>query len=331
MSKQEFKILSSVIFATLLAISCKVANEPLSPSTGPTISLTEDAPLATSQPLPTPNYRYSEDDSLQVELGQLFALRWGQSARIPAEKLTIIHTTDIEFECPADAECEVPLIAADYFEVIENGESSGLLPWQPEMVIGNYLIVTAKFYKGYDYDEHQFEIVISVERQADVISSQQTKVAEYDFGGVSSNCGMTRYQFENREWHEPEVHMLAVREAALGQVDVHIARASVPMVLILSAYEPIQWHIHQDEGVQIEKIVLNGFNQQTVVGTERAPVIDHSDSENYIVKSVYTWNTSYLGYLNGLAPDWVYQMEIVAGAPLSTFLGCYQASEFTLK
>ncbi len=44
---------------------------------------------------------------------KLFALRLGQSAEIPTEKLTILHTPDIEFECPAGAECEVPLIAAD--------------------------------------------------------------------------------------------------------------------------------------------------------------------------------------------------------------------------
>jgi len=54
-------------------------------------------------------------------------------------------------------------------------------------------------------------------------------------------------------------------------------------------------------------------------------------SENIIDKSGYTWNKSYLGYLNGFAPDWIYQTEAIAEALLSTFSGWYQALEFEFK
>jgi len=199
------------------------------------------------------------------------------------------------------------------------------------MVVGEYLISTAKFYEGYDYSEHQFEIVLSVENQPDVIAVQETNIAEFDFEGVSSNCGMTLYQFENRVWSAHEVHMLGIREAALGHVDVYVQRSAAPLVMILSAYEPTEWRIHGGEGVLIEKIILNGYHSQTVLGADDILILDHSGPENHIVQYTYTWDTNYLGYKNNLARDWVYRLEKIAGAPLSTFSGCYQASEFTLK
>ncbi len=333
MKINKMTLLLILICVVLGISSCTDVLEPDSSSAQPSSTRTEDPELSVTEavPSPTPNYLYSEAGSFQVELGQVFALRWDQSAQVVSENLTIIHSTDIEFECPADAVCEVPLIAADYFEVIKDGESSGLQPWQPEMVIGDYLITTAKFYEGYDYHEHQFEIVLSIERQEAVISAQQTKVAEFDIGGVSSDCGMTLYQFENREWVSTEVHMLAVRETPLGQVDVYLERSTTPMVLVLSAYEPTQWQIHLEEGVALGKVILNGYNPHTILGAEGISIIDHSGSEKNIVESVYTWDTSFLGYKNDLAPDWVYRIEAIAGAPLSTFTGCYRASEFSLK
>ena len=289
-------------------------------------------PLPTAlEPTPTPSYLFIDQRIYDVALGQLFALRWDQSAIIPAENLTIVHTTEIEFECPADAECEVPLIAADYFEINIAGQSYGLQPWQPEMVVGDYLISTAKFYEGYDYDDHQFEIVLSVESQAELMAVQETVTAESNFEGVSSNCGMTLYQFENRAFSVPEVHMVAIREAALGHVDVYVQRSAAPLVIILSAYESTEWQIHRDEGVLLEKIILNGYHPQTLIDAHSTKILDHSGFEKHIVEYVYTWDTSYLGYIHELAPAWVYQIEAVAGSALSTFSGCYQASAFTLK
>lgn len=323
--------LSSLVVVLIIAASCSPIERAGGPTGTPTISQEATSSPIPLEPPPTPRYLFSDQNLYPVELGQLFALRRDQSAIIASDNLTIVHTTDIEFECPADAECEVPLIAADYFEVIIAGESYGLQPWQPEMVIGDYLISTAKFYEGYDYNDHQFEIVLSVERLSEIISVQETKIAEFNFEGVRSNCGMTMYKFENRAWRIPEVHMLGIRQAALGHVDVYVQRSAAPLIIILSAYESTEWQIHRDDDVLIEKIILNGYHSQTLVGAGDIKVLDHSGPENHFVQYVYTWDTSYLGYINSLAPEWVYRIEAVAGVPLSTFTGCYQASEFTIQ
>ncbi len=292
---------------------------------------TTDTPILPTGPVPRPNYIQSEADTFQAELGQLFALRHNQTVQIPTENLSITHTTDIEFECPADADCEVPLIATDYFEVTQAGQSLGQRQWQPEMVFGDYVLTTARFYSGYEYKEHQFEIILAAERQETVVTAQQTRMADTTSATVSLDCGASVWQYAAGQGETPEVHMLGIYESGTGQVDVHLERTVAPIVLVLSAYNPTEWRIHTTAGVSLQKIILNGYNPHTLIGAEGIPLIDRSDPVNNVVQYVYTWNTSDLGYQNGLAPAWVYQMESIAGAPLNTFTGCRQASEFTIR
>jgi hypothetical protein len=81
----------------------------------------------------------------------------------------------------------------------------------------------------------------------------------------------------------------------------------------------------------LQKVILNGYNPQTLIGAAGSPLIDRSGPANNIVPYAYAWQTSDLGYQNGLAPAWVYQMESIAGAPLNTFTGCQRTSEFTIR
>jgi hypothetical protein len=125
--------------------------------------------------------------------------------------------------------------------------------------------------------------------------------------------------------------MIGIYESSFGPVEVHLERTGAPIILILSARKPTAWNLHLAQGVSLQKIILNGANPHNLVGAEGIPLIDRSDPVNNIVGSVYFWSASDLGYENGLAPAWVYQMESLAGSPLNTFSGCYKASEFTIR
>ena len=102
------------------------------------------------------------------------------------------------------------------------------------------------------------------------------------------------------------------------------------MILILSAYESTEWVIHLDEGVQLQGIILNGYQPQIVSDVDGIPVDDYSGIDAAIVPSVTRWSATELGYQNGLAPDWVYHVEAIAGVPLSTFSGCQRASAISI-
>ncbi len=326
----------------LFVFTTACAPSLITPEVGSSATLTPSpsiTPEATDVPrfpegvTPTPNYLRSDAETFEAELGQLFSLRRDQAVTISSEDLTILHTTDIEFECPADADCEVPLIATDYFEVRQAGELLGIQKWDREMLFGDFVLTTAWQYSGYNYDEHQFEIILSVERQEVVAAARQTQVADPNAVVVSSDCGdgwrMAQYIAVERD--APEVHVLGIYESGRGgTVDVYVERAGVPIVLVLSAYESTEWRLNLRQGVEVQRIILNGYNPHAVVGVEDVPVIEYTGPDESIVSAVYDWPTSALGYHNGLAPAWVYQLEALVGAPLTSFTGCYRASEFTL-
>ncbi len=146
----------------LLLVSC--AAQPASTAT-PILPTVTAVPTHTpAPPTPTPSHLRSEEPRFTAELDQEFGLKWDQSVAIPTEGIVITHTTDIEFECPPESDCEVPLIATDYFEFVQNGESLGQQRWEPELFFGNYVLETAVLWSDYNYEEHEFEIILIVRK-----------------------------------------------------------------------------------------------------------------------------------------------------------------------
>ena len=103
-----------------------------------------------------------------------------------------------------------------------------------------------------------------------------------------------------------------------------------PLILILSAYKATEWELHLNQDVVIQKIILNGANQHTVIGTEDIPIIDYSGPGKYIVEGPYNVFFTPTFYEEGLADDWLYEFEEEIGTRISTFTGCHRASEFTI-
>lgn len=320
-----------LLFLILLLSACSRANLvieeiTLSPVTESTVAQSP-TPSPTVTPTPTPsNYLSSENSIFQAELGQLFALRWDQSVEILAENLIITHIADIEFECPAGAECEVPLIATDYFEITRSGDALWYGPWQPEIEFDQYVISTASRYNSYDYHQHQFELILMVGRRDVAQAAQQTKVANTTSAQIELDCAFetSRYRAEVRDG--PEVHMLGLYNSRDGSVALRIERQDVPMILVLSAFESTDWLIQINEGVLLEKIYLNNVATHSLSGAAGVEIVDLGN-----FPTVYAWSATQLGYENGFAPTWVYQLEDTIGWPLTTFTGCQRAAKYVLK
>jgi len=126
-----------------------------------------------------------------------------------------------------------------------------------------------------------------------------------------SNCG------------SPEVHVLSVYEtssdhAVTGSASVTIERPG-QHVLVLSSYEATSWHVTLGANVRISAVQLIGYEAQTV-DLPNVPVT-HGTGCGYS----YPYNGG------GCDTNALFaQIEAKAGVGITTFHGCYQASQWTL-
>jgi hypothetical protein len=113
-------------------------------------------------------------------------------------------------------------------------------------------------------------------------------------------------------------------------IEIKVKRRNKPIILALSAYEPVQWNITAEPGAVIEKIIVNGYHNQTVSGVSGIPIEEYSYEEtgNYIGDFIYKWgatpestNTSSL----------VTKLEQINRTSLTSFQGCYRGTSFTIK
>lgn len=132
-----------------------------------------------------------------------------------------------------------------------------------------------------------------------------------------------------------ELHLIAVYEARsdhrgnhhpTGTITVTVEPQAKPIVLALSAYEPVAWQIYLEPGAIVEKIILNGYYQQTVVGVTGVPVLDYSDqgTGQALGISAYRWGNDPDSGTDQLVP----QLEKLAGVSLTSFQGCYRGTDF---
>ena len=137
-----------------------------------------------------------------------------------------------------------------------------------------------------------------------------------------------------------ELHLIGVYEAnaehgnrnylSKSAIEIKVEPRNKPIILALSAYEPVRWNITAEPGAVIEKIIVNGYHNQTVSGVSGIPIEEHSYEEtgNYIGDFIYKWgataessNTSSL----------VTKLEQRTRTSLTSFQGCYRGTNFTIK
>ncbi len=126
-----------------------------------------------------------------------------------------------------------------------------------------------------------------------------------------------------------ELHMIGVYQATANALTVSVTREGIPMTLYLSAYEPVAFTLDLAPGVQLEHVILNGYNQHTVQGQGAATVTNISADFN----DPFWANCGYFWPMNDGGCDTpanVESAEQQTGLSLTTFAGCYEASSFTL-
>ncbi|UQA62594.1 hypothetical protein [Polyangium aurulentum] len=132
-----------------------------------------------------------------------------------------------------------------------------------------------------------------------------------------------------------ELHLIGIYEShgnhgydnhPAGAASVHVERKG-SSILALSSYEPVHWTVTAAEGVVLEKVILNGYHDQTADVPAGVEVEVHDGPDGSLGAYAYAWPSSEGGSdTQGL----VSTLEGITGRALTSFNGCYQASSFTL-
>lgn len=129
-------------------------------------------------------------------------------------------------------------------------------------------------------------------------------------------------------FQSPELHVIGIYEPLDGrEVRVAVER-SRSVQLVLSSYEPARWILTASPDTRIERVIVNGYFRPTVdVPTGTAIEIHSWEGANeYIAEFDYEWPQAERGTrgLTVVAQD-------LTGLALSSFVGCYAGSDFTLR
>ncbi len=135
-----------------------------------------------------------------------------------------------------------------------------------------------------------------------------------------------------------ELHLIGVYEAtsehgnrnrSTGAIEVKVERRNKPIILALSAYEPANWNVTVEPGAVIEKIIVNGYHNQSISGVSGIPIEVHSyeATGNYIGDFIYKWGAT----PESNTPSLVTKLEQMNGTSLTSFQGCYRGTDFNLK
>ncbi|TAF56989.1 MAG: hypothetical protein EAZ60_08315 [Oscillatoriales cyanobacterium] len=145
---------------------------------------------------------------------------------------------------------------------------------------------------------------------------------------------------------DKELHLIGVYEAnaehgkvnlsksALAKpskrIEIKVERRNKPIILALSAYEPVNWNVTVEPGAVIEKIIVNGYHNQTVSGVSGIPIEEHSYEETgkYLGDFIYKWAAT---PESTDTASLVTKLEEINRTKLTSFQGCYRGTNFSIK
>jgi hypothetical protein len=180
-----------------------------------------------------------------------------------------------------------------------------------------------------------------------VVPTVQQKLAEKTTftSPISSaaNCGIGGSDdfsaYVGSSTGDKELHLIGVYEAnaehgkrnlSKSAIEVKVERRNKPIILALSAYEPVNWNVTVEPGTVINKIIVNGYNNQTVSGVSGIPIEEHSYEETgkYIGDFIYKWGAT---AENSNTSSLVTKLEEINRTKLTSFQGCYRGTNFSIK
>lgn len=125
----------------------------------------------------------------------------------------------------------------------------------------------------------------------------------------------------------PEMHIIGIYEpSSTGKVNVHVKRPGT-MSLVLSSYSSVAWQVTTDPGVNLQYIVVNGYESATLSAPPgiKTKIVTFIDNGMYLEGFGHQWpgNSETQKLVAGAQAD--------TGLALTSFSGCYAGESFTLE
>ena len=140
---------------------------------------------------------------------------------------------------------------------------------------------------------------------------------------IDQDTGNATIAFETHEIEDQdaatEMHVVGVYEGANnGSVTVN---TGAPTILVLASYERANWTVNLGPGTTIEKIILSGYENQSVTNADDfAPGTIIEEDLGY----VYSAPSSGLTAME-------YKLHSLNGNLIDSFNGAYRGSSFTVE
>ena len=123
-----------------------------------------------------------------------------------------------------------------------------------------------------------------------------------------------------------ELHIIGQYQPARGIVTVTVGHLGAPVVLSHSSYEPTTWNVVIEPGAVVERILIDGYNTQTVVAPATVPVDNRSAGPGPIA-CAHRWPSDTGGCDTvGL----VASLFTATGLRPTSFIGCYEGSSYRI-
>jgi hypothetical protein len=125
-----------------------------------------------------------------------------------------------------------------------------------------------------------------------------------------------------------EVHAISIYKAKYGQVDVHVSVTGHPVILLLSAYDAVEWVIHTDPNVIIERVVVSGYYGPVVKGISKTVPVHTLPKDDRL--ETYWIDNSWQGGFGVTYRNVIAKTKTYLGKTVKTFQGDYKTDAFII-
>lgn len=123
---------------------------------------------------------------------------------------------------------------------------------------------------------------------------------------------------------EAQLHAIGVYEGHIhkgGKVNVVVTVTDRPVILLLTAYESVEWHVETAQGVRIEKVILSGYHKQAVTGLPSGIPVNTTSYDEGSATYFYAYKAG---------QDLAEKARKVSGLEPKTFQGQYRGEAFVI-
>jgi RNA polymerase sigma factor (sigma-70 family) len=110
------------------------------------------------------------------------------------------------------------------------------------------------------------------------------------------------------------------------RVDVEVRARATPVVLVLTSYFTVDWHLKLAQGARLKRVILGGYFEQTIDGVPRDVPVSRSFPEKGGPR-LQLW--AYVGN-SPQYREMVRELNQITGLPVATFLGAYEGTSFLI-